>query len=330
MYSARPIPAPAPATATLLLSGAAALESATAWPGKSTASLSDSTRRRGVRADTIAIMPEPRPDSPPGASGTAGGQSPNPIARLLARVREGTLDPLEAEHQLRLLGAGHPDRSLEFATIDDHRRERCGSAEVIFGQGKTAGETIAIAREVLTTEPMVLITRLRASDFEPVRAALAGEFVVEASPRCGGLLVGEPPNPVGPAIPIVTAGTSDGHVAAEAELTCRAMGCLANRINDVGVAGLHRLVDRLPELRAGRVVLCVAGMEAALPSVVDGLVAAPVIAVPTSVGYGANFGGLSALLGSLTSCASGVAVVNIDNGFGGAFIACRIHRLAGA
>jgi NCAIR mutase (PurE)-related protein len=243
---------------------------------------------------------------------------------ILEQVRAGSLDPAEAGKRIRERSA----QPLGFATVDHDRAHRCGSAEVIYAAGKTPAQVVAIARAVRQRHPVALITRAAAEHVAAVREAFASDKV-EVGSRAGTVLVGEPPEATGVRlIPIITAGTSDEPVAEEAELTCKALGHPPRRISDVGVAGLHRLGNRLSELRDANVIVCIAGMEGALPSVVGGLVDVPVIAVPTSVGYGAAFGGIAALLGMLTSCASGVSVVNIDNGFGAAYNACLINRVA--
>ena len=216
-----------------------------------------------------------------------------------------------------------------FATVDHDRARRCGVGEVIFGAGKTAEEVVAIASELRDHgQGCVLITRATPMHFAAVEQAFRKDSVpVAVGSRGGTIMIGEAERYGTIPIPIVTAGTSDLAVAEEAAMTCRALGYEARPINDVGVAGVHRLMSRVDELKIGGALIVIAGMEGALPSVVGGLVDVPVIAVPTSVGYGASFGGLSALLGMLNSCASGVTVVNIDNGFGAAFAACQINRL---
>jgi len=238
---------------------------------------------------------------------------------ILQSVAAGEMSVDEAMEQ-----AGHLNaQPLGYATLDHHRHRRCGVPEVVFGAGKSARQIVEIAAALVEKSGYALITRAG----EDGRAAVAEAFDdVRASERGGTLLVGTAPQAEGDAVPIVTAGTSDQGVAEEAELTCLAMGQAAKRISDVGVAGLHRLVQRLGDLDGARVVICIAGMEGALPSVVGGLVRVPVIAVPTSVGYGASFNGIAALLGMLTSCAAGVSVVNIDNGFGAAYIATLVQR----
>lgn len=252
--------------------------------------------------------------------------TPNdPLRSVLDAVVAGTLNATDAAEQLRALQA----QPLGFATIDHARADRCGAAEVIFAAGKTIDQVVAIAKAILDRHPGVLITRGSTEQLDAVAAAITG-FPIERGTLCGTMLIGEP-MPLRAdltAIPIVTAGTSDLPVAEEAILTCKAMGQPTLPINDVGVAGLHRILGRVDDLRSGNVVIVVAGMEGALPSVVGGLVDKPIIAVPTSVGYGAAFGGVAALLGMLNSCSSGVTVVNIDNGFGAGFAAARINRLA--
>jgi NCAIR mutase (PurE)-related protein len=215
-----------------------------------------------------------------------------------------------------------------YATLDHDRARRCGHGEVVYAAGKLPGEVAAIVGELLAAgQPAVLSTRCGAEQVAALREAFASTQPVEVGERSGAVLVGRPTVQGRTAVPIVSAGTSDLAVAEEAALTCRALGWPTKLISDVGVAGLHRILGRIEEVRAGFCVIVVAGMEGALPSVVGGLVDVPVIAVPTSVGYGASFGGLSALLGMLNSCASGVTVVNIDNGFGAAYAAVQIGRV---
>ncbi|XAM00776.1 nickel pincer cofactor biosynthesis protein LarB [Phycisphaeraceae bacterium D3-23] len=247
------------------------------------------------------------------------------IDALLAAVRDGAIGVDDAARRLRELQA----QPLGFATVDHHRAQRCGAAEVIFAAGKTPQQVASIAGVLLERSPCVLITRANTEQLDHVEQALS-DTPIERGQLGGTAILGDPPkeNVRGRvAIPIVTAGTSDLPVAEEAAMTCRALGHPVAPINDVGVAGIHRVLHRADEVRAGHVVIVIAGMEGALPSVVGGLVDSPVIAVPTSVGYGASFGGVAALLGMLNSCASGVTVVNIDNGFGAAYAACRINKL---
>jgi len=243
------------------------------------------------------------------------------VRSLLNQVADGSVSP---EHALRDLAA-EPFESLDFATIDHHRALRQGFPEVIYGAGKTPGQILAIAERLTERHGGFLATRLS----DEAIATLASRFAdlqVNALGRTAYLPTPTPP-PVGKGtILIITAGTSDMPVAEEAAVTAAALGNSVARINDVGVAGLHRILARKEELLAASVIVVIAGMDGALPSVVGGLVRAPVIAVPTSVGYGAAFGGLAALLAMLNSCASGVTVVNIDNGFGAAMAASRINH----
>ncbi|MBI1368126.1 MAG: nickel pincer cofactor biosynthesis protein LarB [Planctomycetes bacterium] len=241
------------------------------------------------------------------------------INDILKAVAAGKLNVDEAHARLDALS----HEPLGFATLDHHRHRRCGVPEVIFAAGKTPQQVVSIAQSLTTKSGYALITRAD----EPTAAALEAAFhQIVIGSRRRTILVGLPPELKGIAVPIITAGTSDEAVAEEAALTCRAMGRPVHRINDVGVAGIGRLVARLDEIRDAPVVICIAGMEGALPSVVGGFVSVPVIAVPTSVGYGAALGGVTALMGMLTSCAAGVSVVNIDNGFGAGYIATLIAR----
>ncbi len=243
------------------------------------------------------------------------------LKKILAEVREGRLGVEEATGLLRDL----PYEDLGFARVDHHRSLRRGFPEVIFGQGKTEGQLAAIAASIRGRGQAVLITRL-----EPDKAEALAEKFPEAvyRPLSRTLTIGEPEAANGKGLILVMcAGTSDVGVAEEAAVTARIMGNEVAEVYDVGVAGLHRLLDAREEMARARVFVVVAGMEGALPSVVAGLVDKPVIAVPTSAGYGTSFGGLSALLAMLNSCASGVAVVNIDNGFGAGYVAAVINRL---
>jgi pyridinium-3,5-biscarboxylic acid mononucleotide synthase len=245
------------------------------------------------------------------------------LKKLLIAVRAGSLSGDEALNRLKNL----PFEDLGFAKVDHHRALRQGFAEVIFGQGKTPKQVAEIAQAMLRRDSQqnVLITRADKKIFAAVkrihRAAkfheLPGAITIERNQQITGKGT----------ICVVSAGTSDMAVAEEAVLTAAVMGNRVTRLYDVGVAGIHRLLHHRQELTEARVIICVAGMEGALPSVVGGLVAAPVIAVPTSVGYGASFSGVAALLGMLNSCASNVTVVNIDNGFGAARVATCINHL---
>ncbi len=240
------------------------------------------------------------------------------VRELLAQVRAGDMSVDAALNVLRR----HPCESLDCATIDHHRELRKGFPEVIYCDGKTPGQVAQIAERLAARSPRLLGTRASAEHYAAA-ATCVPDLQYHASARC--LYLDRAPAPKHPGIAIVAAGTSDLPVADEAAITLQVMGHDALRITDVGVAGLHRILARVPDLLDARCVIVVAGMEGALPSVVAGLIAAPVIAVPTSVGYGANFGGLAALLGMLNACASGIATVNIDNGFGAAFIAAAIN-----
>jgi NCAIR mutase (PurE)-related protein len=218
-----------------------------------------------------------------------------------------------------------PVADLGFAQVDTHRALRKGFPEVIFGAGKTPEQVLKIAAKLLEHEQNVLATRVTAAHARVLRKKFRRAVHHEMA-RC--VTIEKKPLPKRPGtIAVICAGTSDLPVAEEAAVTAEIMGNRVERVNDVGVAGVHRLFNRLEGIRRANVVIVVAGMEGALPSVVAGLVAKPVIAVPTSIGYGASFGGLAALLGMLNSCASGLTVVNIDNGFGAGYVASLINRL---
>lgn len=247
--------------------------------------------------------------------------NPNRLRELLTKVAQGQVDADSALEQLR----GLPFEDLGFAKVDHHRALRTGFPEVIFGTGKTAEQIIDIARSLAKREHNVLITRLDAATAPAVQAALPS-LTYYPMARIATLLH-KAPQPRGRGtVLVVAAGTSDLPVAEEAALTAEILGNHVERICDVGVAGIHRLLAHQEALRSATVLIVVAGMEGALPSVVAGLVDRPVIAVPTSIGYGASFGGLAALLAMLNSCAAGVMVVNIDNGFGAAVAASLINR----
>ena len=216
-----------------------------------------------------------------------------------------------------------PYEDLDFAKVDHHRAIRQGFPEVVFGQGKTPEHIAAIAAAVLERSDRLLVTRASAEAFEATLQQVA-DAKYDATARC--IVVDRRRNAVGkPGVAVLCAGTADLPVATEAAITAELIGCEVERISDVGVSGLHRLLDHLPRLRDCRALVVVAGMEGALPSVVSGLVNTPIVAVPTSVGYGANFGGLAPLLAMLNSCAPGIGVVNIDNGFGGGYLAAMIN-----
>jgi hypothetical protein len=243
------------------------------------------------------------------------------LARLLRQVRAGRLSVAEAVERLRSL----PFEDLGFAKVDHHREIRTGFPEVIYGAGKTTAQVIEIAKRIVERHHVALATRCTPEMAEAVRKAFPQVQWHETSRV---LVIGKPPKPSPRAKPVavLTAGTADAPVAEEAAVTAEAMGCRVERIYDVGVAGLHRLLRHREKLQQARAIVVVAGMDGALASVVGGLVSAPVIAVPTSVGYGASFQGLSALLTMLNSCASGVVVVNIDNGFGAGYFAALLVR----
>jgi NCAIR mutase (PurE)-related protein len=244
---------------------------------------------------------------------------------LLERVARHEIDPDVARERLLEALRARPFEDLGFARVDHHRSIRQGFPEVILGLGKTPAQVAAIAAEIVGRGSTLLVTRASADAYEAVRAE-----VPEATYYPDAAIIALRQQDVSPGkgtIVVAAAGTSDLPVAEEAAKTAELMGNDVCRLYDVGVAGLHRLLGERARLAAARVVIVVAGMEGALPSVIAGLVSAPVIAVPTSIGYGASFGGIAALLGMLNSCASGVSVVNIDNGFGAATIASLINHL---
>ena len=243
------------------------------------------------------------------------------LRTLLEEVREGSTGIDAALQRLRHL----PFEDLGFANIDHHRALRHGIPEVVFAMGKTTEQVIAIASRLLEHGGNILITRTDPAMACAVTAALAGG---EYFPASGAIRFVRDKTIYGKGkIAIVSAGTSDIPVAEEAQVTAEAMGNPVETIHDIGVAGIHRLMHNRARLTEARVIVVCAGMEGALPSVVGGIVSVPVIAVPTSVGYGASFHGLAALLGMLNSCASNVTVVNIDNGFGAGYVASLINRL---
>jgi pyridinium-3,5-biscarboxylic acid mononucleotide synthase len=251
--------------------------------------------------------------------------NPSQLRALLDEVARGTLDPQAAERTLLSELRGRPFEDLGFARVDHHRAIRNGFPEVVLGLGKTPAQIAAIAAEIVRRGSTLLVTRASEAAYAEVRAVTpAAEYYADAAIIA---LRQQDVTPGKGLILIVAAGTSDLPVAEEAARTAELMGNEIGRLYDVGVAGIHRLLGERARLDAARVIIVVAGMEGALPSVVSGLVAVPVIAVPTSIGYGASFGGLAALLGMLNSCASGVSVVNIDNGFGAANIASLINHL---
>ena len=245
---------------------------------------------------------------------------PEQIRALLTEVAAGTKTIEDALANLRDL----PYEDLGFARLDHHRTLRTGVPEVIFGQGKTPAQVAAIVERFVARSGRAFATRVSPEAVALVREKFPEAKVYEAARI---LTVGDFPQPAdGPFVAVASAGTSDMPVAEEAAVTIEIMGTRAVRVYDVGVAGLHRVLDRLDILRQAEAIVAVAGMEGALATVVGGLVACPVIAVPTSVGYGVSFGGISALLTMLNSCVPGVAVVNIDNGFGAGVLAHMIAK----
>jgi NCAIR mutase (PurE)-related protein len=242
--------------------------------------------------------------------------------RVLALLRQVAAGQVDIDTALDRL-ARDPLESLPFATIDHHRALRQGYPEVILGLGKTTEQIIAIAERIAARSEGFLVTRANRDALQALAAGFPG-VELNSLARCAYLAPQEPPPEGKGRILVVTAGTSDLPVAEEAAMTARALGNTVDRLTDVGVAGIHRVLSGAEALARASVVIVVAGMDGALPSVVGGLVSTPVIAVPTSVGYGASFGGVAALLAALNSCASGVTVVNIDNGFGAAVAASRI------
>jgi hypothetical protein len=241
------------------------------------------------------------------------------LADLLAAVQRGACSIDDALVRLRAL----PYEDIGFAKIDHHRALRSGLPEVILGDGKTPAQVIAIAERLVAAGGNVLVTRLASEAAERLCAAVPG-FAYHATARLAARTVGETPEREGTVL-VVSAGTADLPVAEEAAISAEVMGNRVDRLYDVGVAGLHRLLEGRERLWEAAVLIVVAGMEGALPSVVGGLVEQPVVAVPTSVGYGTSLGGLAALLGMLNTCAAGVVVVNIDNGFGAAAAASRMN-----
>jgi NCAIR mutase (PurE)-related protein len=252
---------------------------------------------------------------------------PDRVRDLLLRVRDGEVSPEDAARELgELQVAELATGESVFARVDHHRGLRCGFPEVVYAEGKTVEQVVAVAREVLERSPRLLATRV-----SPEQAAAVLEEIPDAvhHERARALTVDREQREPAGRVAVLSAGTADEPVAEEARITATIMGTEARAFYDCGVAGLHRLLGVLPELRRSDAVVVVAGMEGALPSVVGGLLAAPVVAVPTSVGYGASFEGLGPLLTMLNSCAAGVGVVNIDNGFGGGYLAALIARRTG-
>ena len=251
--------------------------------------------------------------------------NPSQLRLLLDQVASGAVDAAAAAHELLAVLRARPFEDLGFARVDHDRAVRQGFPEVVLGLGKTPAQIAAISAEIAGRGSTLLVTRASEPAFDAVRLV-----VPEAIYHADAGIIAFRQSDVAPGkglILIVAAGTSDLAVAEEAARTAEIMGNLVDRLYDVGVAGIHRLLGERQRLDAARVIIVVAGMEGALPSVVSGLVSVPVVGVPTSIGYGASFGGIAALLGMLNSCASGVSVVNIDNGFGAANIASLINHL---
>ncbi len=244
------------------------------------------------------------------------------LLKILERVKCGELSPVQALEELKVL----PYEELVSAKPDHHRALRLGFPEVIFGQGKSVEQIVTIAEKLAARCEKLLITRVSREAFVAVKERIPD---VTYNPLGMCIALDRKRSVPRPGICVVTGGTADIPVAEEAAATAELMGNKVERLYDVGVAGIHRLLDRLPEFHKARVIIAVAGMEGALPSVLGGLVPIPIIAVPTSVGYGASFAGLAPLLTMLNSCAPGVAVVNIDNGFGAGYIAGLINRYSG-
>jgi NCAIR mutase (PurE)-related protein len=240
---------------------------------------------------------------------------------LLDAVAQGSLTAEAALTALRDL----PYEDLGFAKLDHHRDLRDSLPEVILALGKTPAEVAAIGERLVERSGRLLVTRLDREGFRALQVAVPD---AEYHERARVAIVEREPRPLMPGVTVVCAGTSDLPVAEEARLTARMAGSEASLIADVGVAGIHRLFDNIEAIRAANVLVVVAGMEGALPSVLAGLVSTPIIAVPTSIGYGASFGGLAPLLAMLNACAAGVSVVNIDNGFGAGYLAAQINALA--
>ncbi len=245
--------------------------------------------------------------------------APEWLIRILEKVKSGEISTSQAVEELSIL----PYEEMDFAKVDHHRKIRIGFPEVIFGQGKTVEQIVTISVSLSNHSEKLLITRASVEAYEAVKERIENAVY---HPVSRTIVVNRKQNTrLRQGITVVTGGTADIPVAEEAAVTAELMGNEVEKIFDVGVAGIHRLFDKLSVLRSSRVLVVVAGMEGALPSVIGGLVTAPIIAVPTSAGYGASFKGLAPLLTMLNSCAPGVAVVNIDNGFGAGYLAGLIN-----
>ncbi len=242
------------------------------------------------------------------------------LSVILEKVKSGKISVAEAEQELRLL----PYEELSFAKVDHHRNLRLGFPEVIFGQGKTGEQITDIAERMAERSDKILITRASTEAYALIKTRIKDAVY---HPDSRAVVINRSrENDLKPGITVVTGGTVDIPVAEEAGITAELMGNRVEKVFDIGVAGIHRLLDKLPLLRESRVLVVVAGMEGALPSVIGGLVSIPIIAVPTSTGYGSSFNGLAPLLTMLNSCAPGIAVVNIDNGFGAGYLAGLINK----
>jgi NCAIR mutase (PurE)-related protein len=250
--------------------------------------------------------------------------TPVELRSLLDAVRDGHIEPAHAHRQLLTALRDQPFEDLGFARVDHHRSVRQGFPEVILGIGKSPEQIAAIAAQIVDRGQPLLVTRADQLAWQRVHEAIPEATYHEVART---ITVRRPVPPGRGVVVIASAGTSDIPIAEEAAVTADLMGNDVDRIYDIGVAGIHRMLSARDRLSAARVIVVVAGMEGALPSVVAGMVDVPVIAVPTSIGYGASFGGITALLGMLNSCANGVSVVNIDNGFGAGCIASMINHL---
>jgi len=244
------------------------------------------------------------------------------IRDILQKVKEGAIDLQQAEEMMK----SYEDHG--FFKLDTHREKRQGFPEIIYGEGKTSEQIIEIVRVMIEKNQRTLVTRVSEEKGKVIKEALPETSYNEIARTICWLNPNEERFLYNGYTNVVSAGTSDLPIAMEAATTLEVMGCRVELITDVGVAGIHRLFDKLPKIRSGLVTVVVAGMEGALPSVIGGLVSHPIIAVPTSVGYGTNFNGLAALLSMLNACSSGISVVNIDNGFGAGYNAALIHKLA--
>jgi len=238
---------------------------------------------------------------------------------MLDSIRNGGVSVDDALARLKDL----PYESLGFAEIDHHRALRRGFPEVVYGAGKTPEQVAAISEKLVARNESLLVTRVDVDGYQAIKERVPG-VVYNAAART--VILDRKNKPKLPGVAICSGGTSDQPVAEEAAVTAELMGCTVERFYDVGVAGIHRILDKREALQAAKAIVVIAGMEGALPSVVAGLVSAPVIAVPTSVGYGASFQGLAPLLAMLNACAPGVSVVNIDNGFGAGYLAAVINH----